>query len=33
VRELKAQGLSATKIAKALNIHRASVYRALEAGH
>jgi len=30
VRELKAQGLGATQIAKDLNIGRASVYRALE---
>jgi DNA invertase Pin-like site-specific DNA recombinase len=30
VRELKAQGMGATKIAKALKIHRASVYRLLE---
>jgi Helix-turn-helix domain of resolvase len=31
VRELKAQGLGATRIAKALGIGRASVYRVLEA--
>jgi DNA invertase Pin-like site-specific DNA recombinase len=31
VRELKAQGMGPTEIAKALNIGRASVYRALEA--
>ena len=30
VRELKAQGLGATKIAKELGIGRASVYRVLE---
>jgi DNA invertase Pin-like site-specific DNA recombinase len=30
VRELKARGLGATEIAKALKIGRASVYRALE---
>jgi DNA invertase Pin-like site-specific DNA recombinase len=33
VREMKAQDLGATKIAKALGIGRASVYRVLEAGH
>jgi len=33
VRELRAQGLGATEIAKALGIGRASVYRVLEAGH
>jgi DNA invertase Pin-like site-specific DNA recombinase len=32
VRELRAQGLGATEIAKALGIGRASVYRLLEAG-
>jgi DNA invertase Pin-like site-specific DNA recombinase len=32
VREMKAQGLGATEIAKALGIGRASVYRVLEAG-
>ena len=32
VREMKAKGLGATDIAKALNIGRASVYRVLEAG-
>jgi DNA invertase Pin-like site-specific DNA recombinase len=32
VRELRAQGLGATEIAKALGIGRASVYRVLEAG-
>ena len=31
VREMKAQGLGATEIAKALSIGRASVYRALAA--
>jgi DNA invertase Pin-like site-specific DNA recombinase len=31
VRELKAQGLEATEIAKALKIGRASVYRVLDA--
>jgi DNA invertase Pin-like site-specific DNA recombinase len=31
VRELKAQGLGATEIAKALNIGQALVYRVLEA--
>jgi DNA invertase Pin-like site-specific DNA recombinase len=30
VREMKAQGMGATAIAKALSIHRASVYRLLE---
>jgi hypothetical protein len=30
---MKAQGLGATAIAKALGIGRASVYRVLEAGH
>jgi DNA invertase Pin-like site-specific DNA recombinase len=30
VRELKAQGIGATQIAKALGIGRASVYRVLE---
>src|SRR5882672_9774233 len=30
VREMKAQGVGATKIAKTLKIHRASVYRVLE---
>jgi DNA invertase Pin-like site-specific DNA recombinase len=30
VREMKAQGMGATAIAKALRIHRASVYRLLE---
>ena len=33
VREMKAQGLGATEIAKALGIVRASVYRVLEASH
>src|ERR1700758_1895943 len=33
VREMKAQGIGATDIAKALGIGRASVYRVLEAGH
>ena len=33
VRELRAQGLGATQIAKALKIGRASVYRVLEPGH
>jgi DNA invertase Pin-like site-specific DNA recombinase len=33
VREMKAQGLGATEIAKALGIGRASVYRVLEVGH
>jgi DNA invertase Pin-like site-specific DNA recombinase len=33
VREMKAQGLGATEIAKALGIGRASVYRVLEASH
>jgi DNA invertase Pin-like site-specific DNA recombinase len=32
VRQMKAQGIGATEIAKALGIGRASVYRALEAG-
>jgi DNA invertase Pin-like site-specific DNA recombinase len=32
VHEMKAQGLGATEIAKALKIGRASVYRVLEAG-
>jgi DNA invertase Pin-like site-specific DNA recombinase len=32
VREMKSQGFGATKIAKALGIGRASVYRVLEAG-
>jgi DNA invertase Pin-like site-specific DNA recombinase len=32
VRKLKAQGLGATDIAKALKIGRTSVYRVLEAG-
>jgi DNA invertase Pin-like site-specific DNA recombinase len=32
VREMKAQGLRTTKIAKAFGIGRASVYRMLEAG-
>ena len=32
LRELKAQGLGASEIAKALNIGRAAVYRVLEAG-
>jgi DNA invertase Pin-like site-specific DNA recombinase len=32
VREMKAQGLGASAIAKALGVGRASVYRALEAG-
>jgi DNA invertase Pin-like site-specific DNA recombinase len=32
VREMKAQGLGPTAIAKALGIGRASVYRVLEAG-
>jgi DNA invertase Pin-like site-specific DNA recombinase len=32
IRELKGQGLGATAIAKALSIHRASVYRLLEEG-
>jgi len=31
VREMKAQGLGASKIAKALKIGRGSVYRVLEA--
>jgi DNA invertase Pin-like site-specific DNA recombinase len=31
VREMKAQGIGATEIAKALGIGRASVYRVLEA--
>jgi DNA invertase Pin-like site-specific DNA recombinase len=30
IREMKAQGMGATAIAKALSIHRASVYRVLE---
>jgi DNA invertase Pin-like site-specific DNA recombinase len=30
VREMKTQGMGATAIAKALSIHRASVYRLLE---
>jgi DNA invertase Pin-like site-specific DNA recombinase len=30
---MKAQGIGATEIAKALGIGRASVYRVLEAGH
>jgi len=30
VREMKAEGMGATEIAKALSIHRASVYRVLE---
>jgi DNA invertase Pin-like site-specific DNA recombinase len=33
VREMKAQGMGATAIAKALGIHRESVYRLLEEGH
>ena len=33
VREMRAQGLGPTAIAKALGIGRASVYRVLEAGH
>jgi len=33
VSEMKAQGLGATAIAKALGIGRASVYRVLEGGH
>jgi DNA invertase Pin-like site-specific DNA recombinase len=33
IHEMKAQGLGATAIAKALGIGRASVYRVLEAGH
>ena len=33
IREMKAQGLGATAIAKALGIGRASVYRVLEAGY
>ncbi len=33
VREMKAQGLGATDIAKALGIGRASVYRVWEAAH
>ena len=32
VREMKAQGLGASEIAKALKIGRASVYRVLDAG-
>jgi DNA invertase Pin-like site-specific DNA recombinase len=32
IREMKAQGMGATAIAKALSIHRASVYRLLEEG-
>jgi DNA invertase Pin-like site-specific DNA recombinase len=32
VRAMKAEGMGATEIAKALGIHRDSVYRALEAG-
>jgi DNA invertase Pin-like site-specific DNA recombinase len=32
IREMKAQGLGATAIAKMLGIHRASVYRLLEEG-
>jgi DNA invertase Pin-like site-specific DNA recombinase len=32
VRAMKAQGLGASEIAKALKIGRASVYRVLEAG-
>jgi DNA invertase Pin-like site-specific DNA recombinase len=32
VRTMKAQGLGASEIAKALKIGRASVYRVLEAG-
>jgi Helix-turn-helix domain of resolvase/Resolvase, N terminal domain len=32
VRAMKTQGMGATAIAKALNIHRASVYRLLEEG-
>jgi DNA invertase Pin-like site-specific DNA recombinase len=32
VREMKAQGVGAAAIAKALGIHRASVYRLLEGG-
>ena len=32
VRAMKAEGMGATEIAKALKIGRASVYRALEAG-
>jgi DNA invertase Pin-like site-specific DNA recombinase len=32
VREMKAQGMGATEIAKTLGIHRASVYRLLEEG-
>jgi DNA invertase Pin-like site-specific DNA recombinase len=32
VREMKARGMGATAIAKALTIHRASVYRLLEEG-
>jgi DNA invertase Pin-like site-specific DNA recombinase len=30
IREMEAQGMGATAIAKALSIHRASVYRLLE---
>jgi DNA invertase Pin-like site-specific DNA recombinase len=33
VREMKAQGIGATAIAKALGIGRASVYRVFDAGH
>jgi DNA invertase Pin-like site-specific DNA recombinase len=33
IREMKAQGLGAIAIAKALGIGRASVYRVLEAGY
>jgi len=33
VSEMKAQGLGATAIAKALGIGQASVYRVLEGGH
>jgi hypothetical protein len=33
VREMNTQGIGATKIVKALKIHRASVYRVLEGGH
>jgi DNA invertase Pin-like site-specific DNA recombinase len=32
IREMKAQGMGATAIAKSLSIHRASVYRLLEEG-
>jgi DNA invertase Pin-like site-specific DNA recombinase len=32
IREMKAQGMGATAIAKALSIHRARVYRLIEEG-